>query len=198
MVTSTTPTTPTTLLDAVNALLNAARVGPVQSLNAADINEDAGGAKTALDDVTREVLLRGYEFNTEREAVLDPNLAGEIVLPVNTLKVRSSRWQSGTRLVHRGSRLYDPKRRTFNIGTSVTVDLVVALEFQDLPPAARFYVTAVAARRFALPRLPQQATFQYTQEAVASALAQMEEEDTEAADSSLPETSPHFAAMKRR
>lgn len=198
MVTSTTPTTPTTLLDAVNVLLNAARVGAVQSLNAADINEDAADAKLALDDVAREVQLRGYEFNTERAAVLDPNLAGEIVLPLNVLKVRTSRYYSGNRLVQRGPRLYDPKKRTFNIGASVTVDLTLALEFQDLPATARTYITAVAARRFALPRLPQQATFQYTKEAVESALALMEQDDAEVADTSLPATSPHFANMGRR
>jgi hypothetical protein len=59
MAIDTTPTTPTTLLDAVNILLEAARVSGVDSLDQINLNEDAATAKTALDDVTREVLRYG-------------------------------------------------------------------------------------------------------------------------------------------
>lgn len=194
----TTPTTPTTLLDAVNILLNAIRVAAVTSLTTVDLNEDAAAAKKAIDDVSREVQMEGWEFNTEREATLDPTPTGEVVLPGNTLRATSFRYSSKNRLVRRGDRLYDPKKRTFNIGEAVKVNLVLALEFTDLSPIARFYVTAMAARRFCLPRLPVGSNFKYTEEMVVGARALLEQEDTDIGDTDLNQTSPHFARMGRR
>jgi hypothetical protein len=159
---------------------------------------DAANAKQTLDDVARQTQMRGWEFNTERDVTIDPNTDGSITLPNNTLKVTSARCWSGNRLVPRGNRLFDPKKRTFNIGESVKVDLVVALEFQDLTEAARFYVTAVAARTFCLPKLPEPATFKYTEEVVESALATVEQEDTDLRDDTLKDSSPHFAQVSRR
>ena len=198
MAIDTTPTVPTTLLEAVNTLLNAARVRGIVSLESVNLNVDAAAAKSAIDMVIREALMPGFEFNTEREVKIDPEVSGEINLPNNPLKVKSYRWQWAPRLVRRGNRLYDPKKRTYAIGETVTVDIVVALEFAELPPAAKAYVTAVAARRFALPRLPEGATFQYTEEYLRSALAAMEQEDADVEDSELKLTSPHFANMGRR
>lgn len=197
MASTTTPTTPRSLLEAVNALLRAVRLSAVMSLAAADLNADAAGAKAALDDAVRETLLRGYEFNTDYGLKIDPTPAGEIVLPLNTLKVRAIR-PSTERLVRRGGRLYDNRRRTYAIGKTVELDLVVALEFDELPESFKLYVTALAARRWCIPKLPAQATFQYTEEMLRASLALAEQEDAEGADSTLPDTSPHFAAMRRR
>lgn len=194
----TTPTTPTTLLDAINTLLQGIRVAGITSLAQADLNEDAATAKKTIDDVIREALTPGFEFNTEREVVLDPSPSGEIALPSNTLRVVTTRWSSGNRLARRGARLYDPIKRTYSIGQSVKVDLTVALEFGDLPPVARTYVTALSARRFCIPRMPEGTTFKYTEEMVQSALLAMQQEDTDVADTDLTMTSPHFAKMKRR
>jgi hypothetical protein len=198
MATTSTPTTPRTLLEAVNTLLLAVRLGAVMSLNAADLNEDAAGAKSALDDASREVQLRGYEFNTDWDYKIDPNVTtGEITLPENTLKVRAARC-SNKRLVQRGLRLYDSRLHTYSIGKTVSVDIVVALPFEDLPEGFKLYVTASAARKWCLPKLPASATFEYTKEMLANALSAAEEQDAEMADATAPDTSPHFAAMRRR
>ncbi|WP_269929945.1 hypothetical protein [Aminobacter sp. HY435] len=194
----TTPTTPSTLLDAVNTLLNAIRVASVTSLATVDLNEDAAAAKKAIDDVSREVQMEGWEFNTEREVTLDPEPTGEVSLPSNTLQVTSYRYSSKNRLVPREGRLYDPKKRTYNIGEAVKVNLVLALEFAELTPAGRFYVTAMAARRFCLPRLPVGSSFKYTEELVLGARSLLEQEDTALGDTDLKQTSPHFARMGRR
>jgi hypothetical protein len=198
MATTSTPTTPKTLLEAVNSLLLAIRISSVMSLNAADLNVDAAGAKEALDNAAREIQLRGYEYNTDKGYNIDPApTTGEIILPSNTLKVRSIRCNN-RRLVKRGLKLYDNKKHTFSIGETVSVDLVVALPFEDLPESFKLYVTALAANRWCIPKLPSQTTFQYTQTFVQAAQMAAEEEDAEMADETVLDTSPHFAAMRRR
>jgi hypothetical protein len=195
----TTPVTPTTILEAINALLQGIRVQRVFSLDAAYGNEDATTAKKEIDRASIELQQMGWFFNEENGAILDPTPGGEIELAANVLKVRSARFMdSGRRLTQRGNRLYDPVKRSFVIGGTATVDLTVALEFAELSQAARQYITALAARRFCIPRLPKGATFRYTEEMVTAALVALQQEDTEQRDAALPETSPHFADMARR
>lgn len=198
MALDTTPTTPTTLLEAVNILLGAARVSEVDSLAQVNLNEDAAAAKSALDDVTREVLRTGWEQNTTRGFIIDPDVDGSITLPLDTASVKISRGYTGNRLVPRGGKLYDPKLRTYTIGKSVTVDLVQYLEFGDLTDAMKSYITALAARRFAIPRLPSPSNFKFTDEMVQGFLTALEQEDTNHDDRDISEISPHFAKFKRR
>lgn len=197
MALNTTPTIPTSLLEAVNELLRCIRMAAVMSLNAADMNEAASDAKLALDNASLEVQLMGWEFNTVRCAVMDPDEIGQIVLPSNCLKVRSARYYGYDRYVFRDGKLYDPRNRTFAIGQSVKVDMVEALEFSWLSAAFRKWVTALAARRFALPKLPTGATFQYTEEYLNAAQSAAQLEDAEVLDMPLTGTSPHFFNMRR-
>lgn len=196
----TTPTTPTTLLDAINALLRAARIGRVQSLLLAETNKDAAEAKLVLDDVTREFLSRGWFFNSEDGVVLDPDEDGYVDLPANCLTAKSYRYRDGgtNRLTVRGNRLYDPTRHTSVMTGAVEIDYVLALPFEDLSQTARTYVTALAARRFAIPKLPAGATFQYTEDMVRGAMVAFEDEDNRQRGQNLTETSPHFGKFSRR
>lgn len=178
-------------------LLNACRISSVMGLSASELNDDAAGAKQAIDLASREAQLRGWEFNTDYGLSLAPDPSGAVSLPENTLKVRNIRCDN-RRLTRRGLRLYDPQKHTFSIGSSVKVDLVNALEFDDLPEGFKLYVTALAARRWCPPKLPTGSTFQYTEEFLNAALAAAEQEDLETADATLPDTSPHFANMLRR
>jgi hypothetical protein len=197
MASTSTPTTPQTLLEAVNDLLEAVRISPIMSLNAADLNDDAAGAKQALDGSVREVLLRGWVFNTDVDYVLDPEPGtGNINLPQNTLKFSVER-SDGNRYVLRGQRLYDPIKHTYAFEGSVTGNLTVSLPFEELPEAFKRYCTGLAARRWCLPRLPSGATFQYTDDMVKSALALAETQEAEMADVTLKDTSPHFAQFAR-
>lgn len=201
MPTTTTPTTPTTLLDAINQLLLAIRVAPISTFAQTESNTDAGEAKKALDQASIEVQTRGWEFNTEREKVIDPEVDGRVLLPSNTLRVRSARLRStGDRLVWRPPYLYNPKagENTYTISESVEVDIVVALEFSQLTPTARFYVTGMAARQWCPAKMPVGATFRWTEELMARTLADMENEDAELIEMDLKQTSPHFANMGRR
>ncbi len=196
---TSTPTTPTTLLDAVNELLRAIRLASVMSLLNVDMNGEAADARKALDQASREFQQVGWSFNTEVDYVIQPEAdTGEVLLPTNCLRVRTIRCDSGDRLVSRGGRLYNPVTHTYAIAEAARVDYVAALPFEELPSSARLYITALGARRFCIPRMPSGSTFQYTEEFLTSALITCEQEDADVLDSTLPQTSPHFAAMRRR
>lgn len=195
----TTPTTPRTLLEAVNELLAMIRVSSVMSLASENLNSDAADAKMALDAASVMVQSRGWYFNRETGFRIDPEAGTDFLyLPLNTLKVTLARCASGDRLVERGNRLYNPRTQNFKIPEGAVVDCVVGLPFEELPSVARDYVTAVAARSFGIPKLPTGATFRYTEEYVMNSLATLEQLDIDYADNTLAESSPHFAAMRRR
>lgn len=201
MATTSTPTTPQTLLEAVNELLQAIRVSGVMSLNAADLKQDAADAKQALDNASREVQQKGWDFNTEEDYTLDPDpVTGEVTLPSNTFKVRKMRcsYSTSKKLVARGSRLYDKTNHTYNVGESVKVEIVLVLPFEELNADFRLYVTAMAAQKFCKPKLPSGASFRYTDEFLNGALRGAEDSDVASRDEDLGATSPHFARMRRR
>lgn len=195
---STTPTTPSTLLDAINVLLNGIRADAVISLTQVENNEWASRAKDALDATSRNVQAKGWEFNEDIEVTLLPDLSGEITLGIDILKATMSRSHTGDAFVQRGRKLWNKANHNWTFTDSVVADTVTLLEFADLSEAWRALITALAARAFCLPRLPEGATFRYTEEFVAQCQATAEQEDADAQDQSLKDTSPHFADMARR
>lgn len=200
MATTTTPTTPQTLLEAVNELLQAVRISGVMSLNAADLKQDAADAKQALDNASRMVQKIGWDFNTEQDYPLDPDpVTGEVQLPNNTLKV-TKMWCSETtkKVVQRGLRLYDKTNHTYAVSASVKVNIVMALPFEELNEDFKLYVTAMAAQKFCKPKLPSGASFRYTDEFIDAARQAAETSDVSSRDEDLKMTSPHFARMGRR
>jgi len=195
---ATTPTTPTTLLGAVNQLLKAIRVTGVMTLQPENLTEYGSNAKEALDSASIEVQTEGWYFNTEPNATLSPSTTGEVFLPNNLLAMNSARCSDGSRLVERGQRLYDPTKRTFNIGKAVQVDMILALPFEELPQVARAYITAVAARTFCVPNLPTGTTFRYTEDFLSKTRATLEQKQTEWLDETLKTVNPHVMNQRRR
>ena len=64
-------------------------------------------------------------------------------LHVDTIHARMS---SDTDLVQRGMKMYDRIKNTYAIGVAVEVDIVVLLDFEEMPETARRYVAIRAAR----------------------------------------------------
>lgn len=141
-----------TLLDAVNLCLRAMGSGAVQALDSTSLTPDSETALKTVHDVSINLQQEGWQWNTEKAMVLDPwpqdgsAAAGTIRLPDNLLKVVAIKHPEGTNLVQRGRYLYDPFKSTSNIGVSVTVRIVVALDYEDQPQAARHYIAVRAAR----------------------------------------------------
>lgn len=144
-MTDNTYLAPTTELAAVNAMLRSIGEAPIATLAEIDV-PDAEIALTTLRSVSREVQVRGWDFNTEEAYSLAVNGSGEITLPSNTLSVDPT--DTTKRYVQRGGRLYDRVEHTYTFTEAVEVDLILMLPFEELPEAARQYIYVRAARQF--------------------------------------------------
>lgn len=138
--------TPTNKLEAINIMLSSIGESPVNSLSSGLV--DAEMAETILNATSREVQSRGWKFNTERNFKILPTPEGEILLPSNTLRADIMQPTTDLDLVQRGGRMYNLKTHSFKVKTSVELELVLFLAFEDLPEAARHYITIKAARVF--------------------------------------------------
>lgn len=138
--------TPTTKLEAVNIMLSSIGESPVNSLNSGLV--DAEIAETILNGINREVQGKGWHFNTEIKMKLSPSIDNEIALPQNCLRVDRTVTDKDEDVIQRGGKLYNKTTHSFTISSSIEVDMVVLLDFEDIPEAARRYITIRAARIF--------------------------------------------------
>lgn len=155
---------PLTALDAVNMMLSSIGQAPVNTLEVVGIR-DVSIAKLILDNTTREILNRGWSFNTDTGWPLPLNESGNAVVPENTLAVSSSnprydyvvRSNSGTMM------LYDRHDQTFEFSYSpIRMDIIWAMDFEEVPQAARGYIATRAARLFQAQVLGSQILFHFT------------------------------------
>jgi hypothetical protein len=137
--------TPLTELEAVNIILENDGEAPVNALDDSGFSE-SGKAQRVLREISRKVQNKGWAFNTDYERKFSPNVSDEIELPTNTLKIKPTYLSQELRLVERGRKLYDLDNNTYVFTTSVYLNVVQMLDFEDLPAPARDYVTIRAAR----------------------------------------------------
>ncbi len=141
-------TTPTTVLEAVNQIIATIGEPPVSSIEDNGVI-DAVMALQALSAVNRAVQLKGWHWNTEENYPIALSFPeGELRLPKSTLRVDPCGEFSRMDLVQRGQRLYDRKEHSFEFKESIKVNIVLLLPFDDLPEAARTYITIRSARKF--------------------------------------------------
>ena len=143
---------PTTELEAVNTMLTSIGEQPIQNLDDLAGLTDASIARQILSNVSRAVQSRGWVFNTDLDKVMKPDQYGEILLNDTILRVDTT-----TRLrdpdndiVERGRKLYDRQTNSprFDADAKVKVNLIIYLNFKDLPEPARRYISIRAARIF--------------------------------------------------
>jgi len=139
----------TSELDAVNIMLGTIGESPISSLDASTGVADAVIARQILSEIAVQVQEEGWHFNVEENFVLTPSTdTGNIFLPANCLEADSTGDDKLLDLAMRGRRLYDRTNHTFVFTKSIKANLVLMLEFDDLPQAARHYITVRAARVF--------------------------------------------------
>lgn len=189
--------TPTTVLEAVNEMLNAIGEGQVSSLDTG--NADVQQCVRLLRDHSRKVQKRGWWFNTDINYTLTPNGNGNLVLPANVLRVDPSdedRWEKPW--VQRGLRLYDPTTQTFGFTDTVKVDLVVGLGWDDLPQTARDYITACAGLEFVDTDMANEARHSFTVQRKNDAWLELLKEEADASDYNMFRDSISGQEMIRR
>lgn len=134
-----------TELEAVNVCLSSIGEPPVNSLDNAGI--DAQMASDLIREVSRTCQQKGWHWNREVHT-LSPDSGGTINLPNNTARVDSVQADKSLDVVQRGLRLFDRANATYTFTSPVILELVVYLTFDELPDAAKEYVTARAAMLF--------------------------------------------------
>ena len=150
--------TPTTKLQAINTLLASIGEAPV-SQEGSGLDEEALAAET-LDEVSRAVQLIGWSWNKEDGFPLTPDGAGNIALPVNTLKVD---FQNST-LVARGRKVYDKSAHSYSFQRALKATIVFGLAWDELPEAMRSYIMYRAGRLFQTRQVSAQILHQFTKE----------------------------------
>lgn len=141
-------------LDAINMMLSNAGESPVSTLeNPKNIN--AIQSRQVLYDSSRDVQLEGWLFNTEYNVKLEPDAnTKQIWLPKNTLRADITPYNCNGLsyvahdIVQRGNKLYDMNAHTDKFNHDVFVNIVYLLSYEELPEAARYYISVKAARRF--------------------------------------------------
>ena len=189
--------TPTTKLEAVNTLLSAIGESPINTLNSGLV--EATLAEQIVDNISRSTQSRGWSFNTDLEFKLSPDLAGEVALPTNCLHVdmTSLRMSSTSDLVQRGNKLYDRVKNTFAINDTIEVDIVVLLDFEDLPETARRFITVRAARVFQDRTLGSDTLHGFQQDDEITAWADLQQAEAEVQDYNIFDNYETYSVVDR-
>jgi len=175
--------TATTELDAINIMLGTIGESPINSLDAATGVVDAVTARSILSEVSVQVQEEGWHFNTEEEFDLVPSMdTQEIYIPANAIEVDTSPYDRDFDVAIRGQRLYDRGNKTYKFTKSLKCDLTVLLEFNELPQAARHYITIRAARVFQQRVVGSDTLGSFTEKDEARALRSMRRYEARTAD----------------
>ncbi|PZA13953.1 hypothetical protein [Rhodopseudomonas palustris] len=142
----TTALAPMSEIEAINDMLSLISESPVASLEEASRVADAQTAMQLLRRESRTVQTHGWDWNTEHDLVLSPDMDGNIILPKNTIKVDPT--DGDIDCVNRGGRLWDRTNKTFNIGKPISLTITFVLPFEELPETARRYISMAAGRKF--------------------------------------------------
>ena len=187
-----------TALEAVNLMLLSIGEQRVNSLDTPGIME-AAVAKACLQDASRDVQAHGWHFNTDTGVTLSPDADGTLHLPANCLRVDTIGSDRRHDVVQRGLRLYDRRRRSFRFDRPLRLDMVVMLDFDELPEYARRYIAIIAQRRF-VERVSASTVLEgFTQRDEIMAKVTLESAEAENADYNIsPDNYPNRRAAARR
>lgn len=173
----------TTELSAVNTMLGVIGESPINSLTDL-LPVDAATARSVLDEVSRDVQSKGWNFNREFNYPLVPDsVKHEIRLPENAVHAELD----GFDAVIRGERLYDRKDHTYKFDPEKTykADIIFILGFDELPEQARRYITVRAARIFQSRAVGSDTLHGFTQEEEYKALADLKRHDARMNDATM-------------
>ncbi len=176
--------TPTTELEAVNAMLHSIGESPVVTIDddTDPLPVDVDICVRVLRSVNREVQTRGWEFNTETMYPLARDGSNFLPLPSNCLHADPDGEYALRDGVVRGARLYDKFNHTYVWDTDITVTIKLLLPFEELPEAARNFIAIRAARRFQQGSVGAGDLYTFTTNDEQAALALMVHEEADAGD----------------
>ena len=166
-----------TELSAVNSILGAIGQSPVTSL--VFDNPEVSFIYNLLRDSNVDIQNEGWHFNTERHVTYTPDsVTGKIAIGNDILRMDvSDGWRERRfDVVRRGGYLYDKYDHTddWSDTTSILLDIVRLITFEDLPSVFQRFIIARASRMAATQLITNPALVQLlgTQEQLARAACQ--------------------------
>jgi len=169
-------------LQSVNTLLSIIGEAPVPSLSDVGTNTitDAALANNTLDEIDRDVQAEGWQFNTDCQVKIQRDQKMHYVVPSNALAVLfSPNRYNNHQYVVRGGKVYDRKTQTYEIGPTdnpqpiIADQMVMRLEWDELPHAAQQYITIRAARIYSDRYINSNVIYTYTSQDESYARAQL-------------------------
>ena len=164
----TTPTAPMTKLDAVNDMLASIGQSPLNTL-VGTIPKDGAKAVLALDHALREVLSKGWSFNSDREYPLTPDGNGRIAVPAAAASIDPTfrepftmRWDSAEGGAMRPH--HHTKRTVTDCTDPIKCDVIWLFEFEQVPQHARQYIAMKAGRKFQVGIIGSRLLYQFTRD----------------------------------
>lgn len=182
----TAVTAPLSKLDAVNMMLASIGQAPVNSLSVSGIR-DVNIAALALDNTTREVLSRGWNFNTDQRYPLTPNVSNQILVPSTALEVDPSDRNVDVVVRDNGGTLmlYDRETRSFAFTKPVECDITWGFDYEKLSQAFRQYIAVRAARVFQSQVIGSELLFKFTELHEQEALAALKRHELRGKDRNI-------------
>tara|TARA_R100000900_G_scaffold117120_2_gene92099 strand:+ start:13528 stop:14124 length:597 start_codon:yes stop_codon:yes gene_type:complete len=139
-------TTKTTTLSAVNRILSNVGQAPTTALTTG--NPLVEMAEVVLAEVNIAVQSEGWIFNTEYGYPFTPDSSNNIIIPDNVLALDSN-GLTNVFLVIRNGKLYDKAAHTYTFTEKQSLDVTWLFDFEELPEAAKEYITIRAGNVFA-------------------------------------------------
>ncbi len=155
---------------------------PINSLEASSGVADAVIARQILSEVAVQVQEEGWHFNTETGFTMTPTTSGEIFVSPNVIEIDTMDGDKEVDVAIRGNRLYDRTKQTFVFEKDLKCRVVLLLEFEELPQAARHYVMIRAARVFQQRVLGSETLNGFTQQDESRARLSLKRYDSQTAD----------------
>jgi len=176
------PITPLTKLDAVNICLSTMGEPTVNTLDGAAV--DAQMASDLVDETSRSVQGMGWHWNREKHT-LSPSVNSQIILPANTIRVDTVDDSKSIDVVQRGGKLFDVENSTYTFTKELRVEIYVQLTFDELPFAAKQFITMRAARLLQQRLLGSDTLYKFSAQDEQRAWTVLMQEETETADANM-------------
>jgi hypothetical protein len=177
----------TTELEAVNTMLATIGEAPVNSITGS-LPLDASLAKNTLNEINREVQSAGWHFNSRYKYILNLDTDSKIPLAENIMRVDldNSKYSTGTYdVIKQGAFLFNKVENTFVFDKALEANVVLYLDFTDLPENARRYITIRSSRIFQDRTIGGASLHKFSSIDEANSLAILKQEEAQTADHTI-------------